>query len=863
MTDRRDGAPRTVIRGAGSSGGVGPGDGDLLPALASPVVALARRVERDPRPNPLAIAAEAKALLAAFDRDAGRSDLSAAAITTARDALVAVLDARARTNPALPVRAWARALRDTVPRRKIFTPDALRTEAAAAERAGPAYRDLARFLRTCGEAVAAADAAAARLKRPGQRPWGLIAILVVVLTGAGWGGYAEYRYREALIARLPDFEQATLAGRRLPPAAAGAQLDALAATVAAIEADVPDAPLGLIGRIPALDPGKAARAGYARAVAAAVAAPLGNAVDLALATEGEPTALYDSLRLWRILSGSAPWQPSYVAGWIADRAAAHPELQALAGHLSALGAPPDGLPRPDPEAIAESRRIAAEGSPADRAFVELRRSGETAALPAWTPPADVAALGAVLARRSGAAVFTGLSGLYTVDGWSYARDRGVPAAIETARREAAALLGPGAGAPVEPAAVLALLQQRTVETWTGWLSDLRVRAMTDQPSAMLITGRLAARGAPLAALFQAVWREAGGEDRGRGHADQLRVATALGPSIQYVQQGHMADISQLFAGLNVTLAALDRRVPVADRQLLDIEGRARSILALQQAPPLVAGIIEDVLAQSATARVDLAAASAPLDLGTATPVAPDKPAAPAPAPPPTAPQPLATDPRNAAFAAACRATVTGRYPFADGADADLDAVAALFGPTGLVRRTYGADVAALVDTTRSPWVWKPEARLSGRTPEAAAFLQRAFAIGDALFPEASRPAPALTLVALAQRGAATVGLGGRTAPVSTTAEPVTLAWPGPDAAGGFTVAMDGGKGVRRLGEGGPWGLQRFLDGLRLRAREDGRRFLLDVRDGEARIYVQMEFGSPLNPVTARGLMKGLACPAGL
>jgi type VI protein secretion system component VasK len=166
-----------------------------------------------------------------------------------------------------------------------------------------------------------------------------------------------------------------------------------------------------------------------------------------------------------------------------------------------------------------------------------------------------------------------------------------------------------------------------------------------------------------------------------------------------------------------------------------------------------------------------------------------------------------------------------------------------------------------MDTSESPWRWKPEARLSGFSPDSAGFFERAAAVGDALFP-ADAPSVALTLAALAQRGAATVALGGVSAPVVTSGDPATLTWPGPEPERGLQIAFAGGEGApAQQAWAGPWGLLRFLGGLRLRARDDGKRYLLDVRLQQTRAYLELAFARPSNPAAAQALITGLECPA--
>jgi type VI protein secretion system component VasK len=92
---------------------------------------------------------------------------------------------------------------------------------------------------------------------------------------------------------------------------------------------------------------------------------------------------------------------------------------------------------------------------------------------------------------------------------------------------------------------------------------------------------------------------------------------------------------------------------------------------------------------------------------------------------------------------------------------------------------------------------------------------------------------------------------------------LTLHWPGPAPELGFEIAFDGGSGVERQSARGPWGLLHFLDGLRLRPRDGGKRFLIDIRLKSSRNYLQMTFDSAANPVSGRALMRGLSCPPSL
>ncbi|MCG5479427.1 MAG: DotU family type IV/VI secretion system protein [Ensifer alkalisoli] len=808
---------------------------DILPALAQPLLALAKRAESEKRPDPNELAATCRTLVAAFETEARRKNVPPDWLLDARDALVTLLDARARNNPALPVRRWERALAAALPISR-FDPRRLAERAAEAARGGPARRDLARFLGHCNEAVQAAHSAGEKHRTRADRGLVYFAVACFFSIMAAWAIWAEWRFREQLLAQLPDVDQVIEAGITATPSARAAQLDAFAAAVRLIEQDADRSPLGLVRYLESVDPGATAHRRYSEAANALIAEPLAEALGIALATEGEANALYDSLRAWSILKGTSDWQPRFLAGWVVDRARTFPELAYLADHVAAMSKATPAIPSPDPETIAQARQFASEGSASERALLELTRGEEAAALPSWSFNNAIPGLDAILIHSSGLAIEREIQGIYTEAGWNYARSGGAKQAIRRAISEAATLLTAKGTTTTE--AVMDLLQKHTLEEWSRYLGDLRVRPFSDQPTAVIISGALSASNSPLAALIREAWRQSGGTDRNRSHANQLRIAAALGPAIQFVEQGRMSEITHLFVSLNVALSVLDADAEPGKKSLMDAQERANSIVALQQAPLLVVQIVEDVIAQT---------------------VAPREPEAPADPVPQSRPQ----TPWGAEIATACRATVNGRYPFFDGPDADLSAVARIFAPNGSVGSYYRAQLAQLMDTSTTPWRWKPEARLSGYTPESAAFFQKALAVGDALFEQGATPHAPVTLEALAQRGAATISIGGAHAPVVTSGDAVKLTWPGPSPTRGFEISFDNGTVVEKKSARGPWGLLRFLDGTRLRPREGGRRFLIDVRGKGARAYLQMSFTKPANPIAARALLRGLTCPLAL
>ncbi len=150
-------------------------------------------------------------------------------------------------------------------------------------------------------------------------------------------------------------------------------------------------------------------------------------------------------------------------------------------------------------------------------------------------------------------------------------------------------------------------------------------------------------------------------------------------------------------------------------------------------------------------------------------------------------------------------------------------------------------------------------RFAGLDPKSAEFLQRAQAIA-AGFPGQGTE---LTLAALAERGKAFVAIGGQGGPVETSAEPLSLPWPGANPAAGAEVRFTSAEGSATISQAGEWGLFRIFDGIRLRERDGGKRFLIDLKSGDARLFMEVQFPSEANPLSRWKLLKDLACPTAL
>lgn len=778
------------------------------------------------------LARRAGVVLADFAEAIQRAGIARPAIPPARYALGVLIDQRARAQPGLRPQVWAAAAQVQVFDGRDMGAGDIRRFRDTARGAGPDYANLATFLDGVLSRIEGKRREGRRRVQSGWAAWTATAVTTLMGLIVAYALSLEQRFQARL---WQAFEAERLEiGLDLPRSGADlvARLDRLAAARDRVATAAAQGPLGRVLAVPFIDSRATADAAYAAALAAQVPPELARHLSDALATDGEGLATYDTLRAMAVLDGTAPWSPAWLAGWVDDREE-DLGLRGLDLHVARLSAAPAGPPAWDRDLIDQARAFAATVPEPDRAFLELARSDGAADLPDWIAGQAVPALPQTMTRRTGAPLSEPIAGLFTAAGWDFARREGTGTAVQRARDLAPAVLG--TTPPIRndtPDLMMDRLQAETLATWRDWLADLRVKPFADRDGSILVSGLLAQRNSPLAQLLAEVWVQVGGTDRTRPFGLQQSIATSFGPMIQYVEQGRLDQIAALFGALNVALASFDFDDDRGADRLMGVQDRAQSVAALQTAPRIVVQIVEDVLAQSAAAQSSA--------MG----------------------NPLTRRWQQDVYTL-CRQVTDGTYPFAPGPDTDIDAFARLFGPGGAVDRFYRTQAERYIDTTETPWRWKPEARFNGLAPETAEFFQRALAVSAGFFGQSGDLGGPMTLAALAERGQALVAIGGQAAPIRATGDPATLLWPGPQPQTGAEVSFTDGAAQARLTQPGAWGFLRLMDGTRLRPRDEGRRFLVDVRADVGRLFLEVDFPATPNPLATRALLDGLTCPPAL
>jgi type VI secretion system protein ImpL len=216
----------------------------------------------------------------------------------------------------------------------------------------------------------------------------------------------------------------------------------------------------------------------------------------------------------------------------------------------------------------------------------------------------------------------------------------------------------------------------------------------------------------------------------------------------------------------------------------------------------------------------------------------------------------------------CSRAITGRYPFAAGATADVlpEDFAQLFGVGGMLDDFYQRKLAALVDTGTNPWSFKPTG--DGSKPVAAAALadfQRAARIKEVFFRgggktpsfrvdiravELSDPLKELTLDI---DGQPIKFVAGNTASQSIT-------WPSAKVAS--QIKLSTVPASTPVTFDGPWALFRLFDRFEVQPTQQPEKFVVVINLDGKHARLEVTANSVFNPFRLREIQQ-FRCPGAL
>ena len=219
----------------------------------------------------------------------------------------------------------------------------------------------------------------------------------------------------------------------------------------------------------------------------------------------------------------------------------------------------------------------------------------------------------------------------------------------------------------------------------------------------------------------------------------------------------------------------------------------------------------------------------------------------------------------------CKQAIAGRYPIQADSRHDIlpEDFARLFAPGGLMDDFFNKRLAALVDTSRSPWCFKPTSDTPARNSPALAQFERAAKIKEAFFRSGGQTASfrldfkpvemdaSISQFILSVDGQLVKYAHGPVVPMS-------VQWPGqkgsmqvrlelspPSASGNSGMVIDG-----------PWALFRLFDRNKLEAAGAPERFIVVFGLDSRQARFEVTANSVQNPFRLNAL-RSFSCPEGL
>ena len=738
---------------------------------------------------------------------------------------------------------------------------------------------------------------------------GAIAAMVLLTLGlaAGWGwsAWQNLEYLKSVEARVPPTKQ---------------QLEALPAQAHSLVHVAPvlqqlreiwktpenrqgDAPLSMMLGLyqgDKLDAG--AQMAHQRALNEAFLPQLALRIEDQLRTAGKDNLefTYEALKSYLMIHQPEHFDAEALKAWITldwartlDRGLPEDQRQLLEAQLDALIAqgPPRVPLKMDENLVRSVRAMLASYLPEQRIFSRLKRQRLGRDVPAFSvAQAGGPSAPLVFERPSGKPLTEGVPGLFTFDGYHKRFQSEVTVVTGLLAAEDPWVLGQekSAADKARDAAALGQLTDRVrrlyleeyVKVWEGLLTDVRLVRAGGLEKNIEIARILSGADSPLANFLRAVVKEttlippeaektaasraaetvrstrqglealfgAGPDTGGRALPPGKRIESIVDDRFESLRRlvvspvpnapPPLDDALKLFNEVYVYLTAVDTAVKSRSSPPPgDVAGKLKSDAG--RLPEPVRGMIENLstlgAAQTRAAERDV----------------------------------LSQDLKP--VAEFCRTAIAGRYPFVESSTRDVlpEDFGQMFAPGGLMDDFFQKRLAALVDTSRRPWRYKPVAEQGAISTAALRQFERADLIKQVFFRSGGRvPGLRLDFRPLDMDAGITqfsLDVDGQIVKYAHgPIVPMTVQWPGPRNTNQvrLNIQPPTSSGTSGMTTDGPWALFKTLDRGQLAPGEAPEKFVITFQLDARRTRFEVTTNSVRHPIRMPELRE-FACPEGL
>ncbi|MDM0117248.1 type VI secretion system membrane subunit TssM [Variovorax sp. J22R133] len=732
--------------------------------------------------------------------------------------------------------------------------------------------------------------------------FGMMAVTALLLAAWGYSAWQNERYLDAVEARVKPAREtlATLPARVQNLVQVAPVLQGLRNVWRTPENRDGDEPLSMtLGLYQGDKLDAAARLAYQRSLNEVFLPQVAKRVEDQLRTAQKDNLefTYEALKSYVMLMDPKYFDADALKAWITldwsrsiDRGVPEDQRKLLEDQLDVLFAqgPPRSPLKMDENLVRSVRALLASYPLEQRVFSRLKRKNLGKDIPPFTIANAAGPSGPLVFERiSGKPLTEGIPGVFTYDGYHKRFQAEVVVVTTLLASEEPWVLGEDRNAArrLQDAAQLGVLTDRVrrlyleeyVKVWEALLADVRLVRTTQLDKSIEISRILSGANSPLALFMRAVVKE----------------TTLIPAETNSVVSKATETVRNTRKGLEELLGTADKTQVVAPGKRIESIVDDRFALLRQQVVSAVPGApapLDDTLKLFNDVNVYLVAVDTAVKAKASMP--PGDTAGKLKGAAARLPEPMRSMVENLSQAGAvqasaaergnlssdlkpvtdfCTRAIAGRYPFVQSSKNDVLPAdfGQMFGPGGLMDSFFQKRLAELVDTSSTPWRYKPVADRGAVTTQALAQFERAARIKDIFF-RGGPGGPAMRLdfkpVEMDENITQfTLDVDGQLVKYSHgPVVPMTIQWPGPKGSNLVRLEVNPPSASGPSGQSvtGPWALFRVLDDGALEAGAAPEKFFITFQVGARRARFEVTTNSVQHPIRLKELRE-FACPQGL